>query len=162
MLIYLSVSISIHLSKYLLSEPSSPNLSQACREERSTRLENERQCECKIGKNATKSLNMCSFWVILGCPKRVGCPVRFRRLSGASRGHLGKYPGRPGSARAVTRGTPGRQKVRPGASRSAPRRPKLTPSRVRERNKICFLVRRVRQAMLQRFVDVFYRFPAFS
>ena len=110
---------------------------------------------------------------VLGHPKSIqnrsqdplgthrGVQKRPEGVSGASWERLGASPARPGSAQGVLKGAPGRQKGRPGALGSALRRPKSTPSRVRERKNRVFLARRVREASSERFSVDFLQFLIF-
>ena len=80
---------------------------------------------------------------------------------GASRERHRASPALSRRARRVTKGDPARQKVRPGAPGSAPRRPKSTPSRIRERKNRAFCMQRIRKALSKRFFVDFRRFSLF-
>ena len=98
-----------------------------------SRRENRHENRCKIGPGSgsghPKSTQNRSREP-LGTPR--GHQERPDGVSGASRERLGASSARPGSVRRLSKGAPECQKGRPGASGSAPRRPKSTPSPVRE------------------------------
>ena len=80
--------------------------------------------------------------------------------SGASRKRLGTSPARPGSARRASRSALGLQNHRPGVPGSKPRRPKSTPSRIRERKKELSFVQLARGVFSERFFQDFGSFFA--